>query len=57
MTPIEAYHDKIPYAAWKWTLSRIVVEPVTEDVAEAAISLLRNTGLTATGTPSTRPSR
>ncbi|MET9377927.1 hypothetical protein ACFYV5_28385 [Streptomyces sp. NPDC003035] len=45
MTLIEAYHAKVPHAAWKWFLSRIVVEPVTEDVAEAAISLLRNTGL------------
>ncbi|MFD3945952.1 hypothetical protein [Streptomyces sp. NPDC058579] len=45
MTLIEAYHDRVPYAAWKWFLSRIVVEPVTEEVAAAAISLLRNAGL------------
>ncbi|WP_349775369.1 hypothetical protein [Streptomyces vilmorinianum] len=45
MTLIEAYHDKVPYAAWKWFLSRVVVEPVTEDVADAAISLLKGAGL------------
>ncbi|MFF8608989.1 hypothetical protein ACF06X_23950 [Streptomyces sp. NPDC015346] len=45
MTLVEAYHDKIPYAAWRWTLSRIVVEPVTQDVAEAAITLLKGAGL------------
>ncbi|GGU09244.1 hypothetical protein GCM10010272_62940 [Streptomyces lateritius] len=30
MTLIKAYHDKVPYAAWKWFHSRIVV-PVTDD--------------------------
>ncbi|MEU9702104.1 hypothetical protein [Streptomyces sp. NPDC047981] len=45
MTLIEAYYDKIPYAAWKWTLSRIVIEPVTEEVAESSISLLKDKGL------------
>ncbi|MFI8828344.1 hypothetical protein [Streptomyces sp. NPDC053431] len=45
MTLIEAYHGKFPYAAWEWTLSHVVVEPVTEDVANAAVSLLRAAGL------------
>lgn len=45
MTLVEAYHDRVPHAAWKWFLSRVVVEPVTEDVANAAIGLLRNAGL------------
>ncbi|MFF8838239.1 PIN domain-containing protein [Streptomyces sp. NPDC015130] len=45
MTLIEAYHSKIPLAAWKWALSRIVVVPVTEGIAEDAVTLLRSTGL------------
>ncbi|MEU5220066.1 hypothetical protein AB0G79_28275 [Streptomyces sp. NPDC020807] len=45
MTLIEAHHDKIPMASWKWMLSRVVVVPVTEDVANDAIELLRSTGL------------
>ncbi|MFB7518231.1 hypothetical protein [Streptomyces sp. NPDC056144] len=45
MTLIEAYHDKIPLASWKWMLSRVVVLPVTEDVAKGAIELLGSTGL------------
>ncbi|MFG2114794.1 type II toxin-antitoxin system VapC family toxin [Streptomyces sp. NPDC048718] len=45
MTLIEAYHSKIPYAAWKWFLSRIEVEPVTEEIADSAITLLKGAGL------------
>lgn len=45
MTLIEAYHSKVPYAAWKWFLSRLVVEPVTEEVADSAITLLKGAGL------------
>ncbi|MGW8764694.1 PIN domain-containing protein [Streptomyces sp. NPDC055815] len=45
MTMIEAYHSKVPYAAWKWFLSQITVEPVTEEIAESAITLLKDAGL------------
>ncbi|MER7519372.1 PIN domain-containing protein [Streptomyces sp. NPDC126499] len=45
MTLIEAYHAKVPYAAWQWFLSRVSVEPVTEEVARAAITLLKRAGL------------
>ncbi|MGX9890699.1 hypothetical protein [Streptomyces sp. NPDC002276] len=45
MTLIEAYHSQVRREAWSWVTSRIVVEPVTREVADAAISLLRDTGL------------
>ncbi|WP_405938205.1 hypothetical protein OG338_17410 [Streptomyces sp. NBC_00726] len=45
MTLVEAYHDRIRRPAWDWAMSGIVVEPVTQEVAEEAIRLLRATGL------------
>ncbi|MGW2558236.1 type II toxin-antitoxin system VapC family toxin [Streptomyces sp. NPDC001514] len=45
MTLIEAYHGQVRHAAWQWVLSRIVVEPVTREVADEAIVLLKETGL------------
>lgn len=45
MTLIEAYHGQVRKAAWAWAMSRIVVEPVTRDVADAAIGLLNDAGL------------
>lgn len=45
MTLIEAYDVKAYRPAWHWALSRIHVEPVTEDVANQAIALLREAGL------------
>ncbi|CAM5635278.1 hypothetical protein [Streptomyces narbonensis] len=45
MTMIEAYHSKVPHPAWRWLLSRIIVEPVTEEIADSAISVLKNAGL------------
>ncbi|MFF2410306.1 PIN domain-containing protein [Streptomyces sp. NPDC058092] len=45
MTLIEAYHGRIRRADWNWAMSRIVVEPVTKDVADEAIALLSDTGL------------
>ncbi|MGW1180520.1 hypothetical protein ACWD7Y_00280 [Streptomyces drozdowiczii] len=45
MTLVEAYHDRIRRPAWDWAMSGVVVEPVTQDVAEEAIRLLRATGL------------
>ncbi|MFG2501542.1 PIN domain-containing protein [Streptomyces sp. NPDC048441] len=45
MTLIEAYHGKIRQSAWNWAMSRIVVEPVTREVADAAVALLAEAGL------------
>jgi len=45
MTFIEAYHGQVKRGAWAWAMSRVVVEPVTKEVADAAIGLLESTGL------------
>lgn len=45
MTLIEAYHSRIRQPVWDWAMSRVVVEPVTKDVADEAVRLLRATGL------------
>ncbi|MEV0915341.1 PIN domain-containing protein [Streptomyces sp. NPDC049967] len=45
MTLIEAYHSRIRQPIWDWAMSRVVVEPVTKDIADEAIRLLRSTGL------------
>jgi predicted nucleic acid-binding protein len=45
MTLVEAYHGKIRRPVWEWAMSGIVVEPVTKDIADEAIRLLRETGL------------
>lgn len=45
MTLIEAYHGQVKRSAWSWAMSRIVVEPVTREIAEAAIALLAESGL------------
>lgn len=38
-------HPGIKRPAFEWTLSRLVVEPVTEKLARAAAGLLSDTGL------------
>ncbi|WP_437095942.1 hypothetical protein [Streptomyces sp. enrichment culture] len=45
MTLIEAYDVRTYLPAWHWALSRIHVEPVSEDIAEDAIGLLKEAGL------------
>lgn len=45
MTLIEAYDPTRYLPAWQWALSRIHVEPVTEEVAKEATGLLKETGL------------
>ncbi|MEU6537840.1 hypothetical protein [Streptomyces sp. NPDC047000] len=45
MTLIEAYDVRRYIPAWHWALSRIHIEPVTEDIAEEAITLLKDAGL------------
>jgi predicted nucleic acid-binding protein len=45
MTLIEAYDMKTYRPAWHWALSRIHVEPVTQEVANDAVVLLKDAGL------------
>jgi len=45
MTLVEAYHTKLHRPAWRWALSRLRVEPVTEQIADDAIDLLQDAGL------------
>lgn len=45
MTLIEAFHGQVRRPAWAWAMSRVVVEPVTREVADAAVTLLEETGL------------
>lgn len=45
MTLIEAYHGQVKRGAWAWAMSRVVVEPVSREVADAAIALLEDAGL------------
>ncbi|MDP9613540.1 putative nucleic acid-binding protein [Streptomyces demainii] len=44
-TLVEVVHPRINRPALEWTLSRIVVEPVTDAVARHAAALLADTGL------------
>lgn len=45
MTLIEAYDVRNYLPAWHWALSRVHVEPVTEEIAKEAIALLKEAGL------------
>ncbi|MFI5620435.1 PIN domain-containing protein [Streptomyces sp. NPDC051567] len=45
VTLVEVIHPRINHAALQWALSRIVVEPVTEEIAHRATALLREAGL------------
>ncbi|MBT2382015.1 type II toxin-antitoxin system VapC family toxin [Streptomyces sp. ISL-11] len=44
-TLVEVTHPRINRPALEWTLSRLVVEPVTEPIARRASALLANAGL------------
>ncbi|MDQ1048581.1 type II toxin-antitoxin system VapC family toxin [Streptomyces sp. V4I2] len=44
-TLVEVVHPRINRPALEWTLSRLVVEPVTEPVARHAAALLHGAGL------------
>ncbi|MER7954093.1 DNA-binding protein [Streptomyces sp. NPDC096030] len=44
-TLVEVVHPRINRPALEWTLSRLVVEPVTEPIARHAAALLANAGL------------
>jgi predicted nucleic acid-binding protein len=43
-TLVEVTHPRINRAALEWTLSRLVVEPITESIARHASALLADTG-------------
>jgi predicted nucleic acid-binding protein len=43
-TLVEVVHPRVNHRALEWTLSRIVIEPVTEDIARAAVALLGEAG-------------
>lgn len=44
-TLVEVVHQRINRPALEWTLSRLVVEPVTEPIARHAAALLADAGL------------
>ncbi|MGW0464505.1 DNA-binding protein [Streptomyces sp. NPDC003027] len=44
-TVVAVMHDKVNLSRLDWLLSRVKVEPVTEQSARAAAKLLKNTGL------------
>lgn len=44
-TLVEVVHPSVKRSAFEWTLSRIVVSPVTEDIARRAAVLLSDAGL------------
>ncbi|TDD82002.1 DNA-binding protein [Actinomadura darangshiensis] len=44
-TLVEVVHPRINRPALNWTLARLVIEPVTEQVARQAAALLANAGL------------
>ncbi len=44
-TLVEVVHPRINRPALEWTLSRLVVEPVTEPIARQAAALLTDAGL------------
>ncbi|OEU87309.1 DNA-binding protein [Streptomyces abyssalis] len=45
VTLVEVVHPRIKRTALHWTLSRIVIEPVTEHIARCASDLLAEVGL------------
>ncbi|MFJ4832063.1 type II toxin-antitoxin system VapC family toxin [Streptomyces sp. NPDC088747] len=45
VTLVEVIHPRINRPALEWTLSRLVIEPVTEPIARHAASLLADAGL------------
>jgi len=45
LTPIEAYHMRVKNDRFRWYLSRLKIEPVTDAISLHAIDLLREAGL------------
>ncbi|GAA2219949.1 hypothetical protein GCM10009850_121640 [Nonomuraea monospora] len=44
-TLVEVVHPRVNRPALEWTLSRLVIEPITEPIARHAATLLSNVGL------------
>ncbi|MGR6912771.1 type II toxin-antitoxin system VapC family toxin [[Actinomadura] parvosata] len=44
-TLVEVVHPRVNRPALEWTLSRLVIEPITEPIARHASTLLSNAGL------------
>ncbi|MET9772709.1 PIN domain-containing protein [Streptomyces sp. NPDC006367] len=44
-TLVEVVHPRINRPALEWTLSRLVIEPITEPIARHAVALLADAGL------------
>ena len=44
-TIVEVSHSRVNLPRLKWTLSRVKVEPITEQAAKAAAELLKSAGL------------
>lgn len=45
LTLIEAHHRRVNKARFNWVVSRLTVEPVTEELGRQAMDLLLDTGL------------
>lgn len=45
LTPIEAFNTRLKDEKFRWYLSRLRIEPVTDEIAFHAIDLLREAGL------------
>lgn len=45
LTPIEAFDSRVTRDRLRWHLSRLRIEPVTEEISVHALDLLRDTGL------------
>ncbi len=45
LTPIEAFDSRVNRDRLRWYLSRLRIEPVTEEISVHALDLLRDTGL------------
>ncbi|MEU1908266.1 PIN domain-containing protein [Streptomyces hygroscopicus] len=45
LTLVEAHHRRVNSARFRWFVSRLAVEPVTEDIGRGAIGLLAEAGL------------
>ncbi|MEV8344167.1 type II toxin-antitoxin system VapC family toxin [Streptomyces niveus] len=45
LTLIEAHHSRVNSARFNWAISRLNVEPVTEEIGRSAMALLLDAGL------------
>jgi len=45
LTLVEAHHRRVNSARFRWVVSRLSVEPVSEDIGRSAIDLLAEAGL------------